>query len=581
MGEARTRTTTLAYTQAYALPTPDSPRELAIEDGKLWVSYYDNVNPGGQAAIGSFDLTTAGSGFTPQALPGTYYYAPKLAVDPAPGGTTLVAEYTGISPWDAVGVYDVATTPPTAYLEGSSLASCPENSDIAVLPGGGEFVVAGCADVVSGDPPVPSGLQVISTTTLHQVANWYSSYGTPGMVTVAPNGLVAVGGGSLSGADVRVFQQGATTPVNAYTLEAETPPGSGQYFSLAARGLAFASDGSMLAGVAEDQSTTPDTFTVHGLANPAVTASSLSLAGPSSVVLGKSVTLTGTLAYTVGSPATKTTVKIVRSQAGSTATKVFTVATGAGGAFTLTDTPGALGTYTYTASYAGDATHQPATATRTVNVLRYPVTLTLAVSAGTVNYHAPVTVTAHLGTTYNGRTLSIYAQRAGSSTKTLLKTGRVVNGQLSVSYVPSYATTFSAVFPGDAKYQPKTVTHQVLVRVSVGQSVTGYYTSAQYGGTLYRVFHHTATLKDTVTVAPNKNGECTHLELDVYFQGQWQTEGTSSCGTLGSASKILWNVSLSQAAGYHYRIRTDFTHRSSDTTNVNNDSSWFYFAVTT
>ena len=80
----------------------------------------------------------------------------------------------------------------------------------------------------------------------------------------------------------------------------------------------------------------------------------MSLGGTTSAALGKPVTLTGRLAYTVGSPAAGTTVTIIRSLAGSSATKTVTVRTAAGGAFKLTDIPGAAGTYTYTASYAGD-----------------------------------------------------------------------------------------------------------------------------------------------------------------------------------------------------------------------------------
>jgi hypothetical protein len=446
-----------------------------------------------------------------------------------------------------------------------------------VLPGGSEFVVAGCADVTSGDPPVPPGLQVFSTTSVKQVATWYAGTGTPGTVSVAPNGLVAgvFGGGSP---DVYVFEPGATEPQNAYTLA------NGTYLELPLHSLAWASDNSVLAAVSEDWYTSPPsqpnpTFTVTDLNDPGVTAASLSLSGTSSAVLGKTVTITGKLAYTVGSPATNTEVTITRTLAGSTATKTFTVATGTGGSFKLTDTPTALGTYTYTASYAGDTSHQPATTTRTVNILRYPVTLTLTESPGTANYHQQVTLTAHLGKTYTNRTVSIYAQPYGSTASKLIKSGRVNSaGNLSVTYVPTYDTLFSAVFSGDAKYAPETAHARLGVRVSVTQADAGWYTSTTYGGVLYRVYHQGTLLKLTTAVAPNKHGECVALEIAVYAQGAWQSLGTGSCGTLDSASKTAGEVNLSGTAGYRFRLRVDFVHN--DKTNLAGDSSWFYFSVT-
>jgi hypothetical protein len=345
-------TTTLKVTKTYPLPAAYSPQELAVEDGKLWVSYYSQAT-GVTAGIGDIDLTAANPVFTPGTLPGDYTYAPKLVADPL-GHGTLVAEYTGISPSDGVGVYDVATTPPTTYLQPTQLASCPENSDIAVLPGGSEFVVAGCLDSFNEGADTDPGLQVFSTRTLKHVATWSGGYGTPRSVSVAANGLVAVGSAANSGPDLYTFKPGATTPRDTYTLETELPPGSSEYFSLVDGGLAFAPAGSVLTAVTEGLTQTGQAFILYILPSPGVSGATLSLGGSTSAGLGKAVTLTGRLAYTVGSPAAGTKVKIVRSPAGSSAAKTVTVRTAAGGAFKLTDIPGAAGTYTYTASYAGE-----------------------------------------------------------------------------------------------------------------------------------------------------------------------------------------------------------------------------------
>jgi 5-hydroxyisourate hydrolase-like protein (transthyretin family) len=569
-------TTTFKVTKTYRLPVAYSPQELAVEDGKLWVSYYASV-PGITAGIGDIDLTAANPVFSPGTLSGDYYYAPKLVADPL-GHGTLVAEYTGISPWDGVGVYDVATTPPTTYLQGTQLASCPENSDIAVLPGGSEFVVAGCSDSFNEGTDTDPGLQVFSTSTLQHVATWYGGYGTPRSVSVAANGLVAVGNAANTGPDLYTFKPGATTPQDTYSLQTELPPGSSEFFTLVDGGLAFAPDGSVLTAVTGGLTQTGQAFILYILPSPGVSGTTLSLGGTTSAALGKTVSLTGRLAYTVGSPAAGTKVAIVRSLAGSSATKMVTVSTAAGGAFRLTDIPAAAGAYTYTARYAGNSTHEAVTTVRTVSILRDPVTLTLEESRGTAGYHQPVTLTAHLGATYANRDVSIYAQPYGTTTRRLIKSGRVsASGNLSVGYAPATDTTFSAVFAGDARYAPKTVTTHVGVRAAVSQSDRGWYSSASYGGVLYRVFHQGGSLNATAMVAPNKKGECVAFQLEQHRQGQWVSK-TGPCLSLNGSSEAAWQLRLSGKAGDRFRLRVNFVH--TDKANLASDSSWYYFAVT-
>ena len=123
-----------------------------------------------------------------------------------------------------------------------------------------------------------------------------------------------------------------------------------------------------------------------------------------------------------------------------------------GKAVTLTYTAGSPAA-AYTASYAGNSMHEAVTTARTVSILRAPVTLTLKESLGIAGYHQPVTLTARLGATYANRDVSIYAQPYGTTTRRLIKSGRVsASGNLSVRYAPATDTTFSAVFAGDARY---------------------------------------------------------------------------------------------------------------------------------
>ena len=313
---------------------------------------------------------------------------------------------------------------------------------------------------------------------------------------------------------------------------------------------------------------------------PTQASATLTLTAPKSVAILKSVTLTGNLTISGGTAVPGgTTLTVARAGPdGTTTLPPVTVPTT--GAYSLTDKPPAYGTYTYTASYAGTAAISSATAKYSVTVTRLATTLSLASSASAVSYQAKVTITAHLGVTYTGRQVSIYAQSAGSTSKQLLKTGTVSSaGDLSVTYSPSYSTTFSVTFPGDARYAPRTATRAVVVSARVTQAISGYYASETYNGTLYRVYHHTATLADTVTVTPNKHGECALFDVQVYFQGTWSDDVTTGCGTLSSSSHVYGRFSLATAAGARYRIRAVYHPSSGDVTNGSGASAWLYFRV--
>jgi len=117
-----------------------------------------------------------------------------------------------------------------------------------------------------------------------------------------------------------------------------------------------------------------------------------------------------------------------------------------------------------------------------VVITRVPTPLKVAVSAGTVNYSAAVVVTANLAKPLAGQIVSVYAQSFGSKSRHLVRIGLAgSSGQLSVRYVPSYSTTFTVDFSGDADYQPATAKVTVDVRAGVAQSLSGYAASTYIG----------------------------------------------------------------------------------------------------
>jgi hypothetical protein len=640
----------------YPLGNGDVPGSLAFQGGKLWVSYTDSS---GGAGIGSFDPTS--DTFT-AAPADDWTTAPDLAADPQAGGTTLVAVQPGSAA--AAATYTTANgtlTPLAAQTTPSALGQCSGETQLAVAPGGADFIVA-CGS--SG------GVQEYSTQDLS--APQSSSYGTvgsdPAGAAIDADGTVAAGSssgiyvyGSGSGGTLEnVFHLGSSASLAAGGLGWESTPNGSQLVAVADSGGSYslkvfsqptltrsilaltapstATVGSQVTlngsltlstGVALPSNATvaitrtaPDgtstslsaqpvsdgsftltdvlpatagtyTYTASYSGDPSVAAAStataqvtadlntttLSLSGPSSVSIGKSVTLTGSLPPVGGAtiPA-GTTVTVTRTGPGSTGSKSFTVTPASTGGFTLTDTPTVTGAYTYTAKYAGDATIAAATASHAVTVSPLAASLSITTGAMAFNYGTTIHVVAHLGATYTNRTVSIYEQWDGYRSKTLLKTGRVSSsGELTVSYIASHSTTFSAVFTGDAHYAAKTIGHDVGIWARTTLSMAGYYGSKNIGGTTYRVYHQSNYLYVTVAVGPNKPGECARIEVQEHYSNAWRANELTACAALDGSSRLYGYLTVNNGdPGYEYRVRADYVRSSSDPSNLSSDSGWQY-----
>jgi hypothetical protein len=453
-------TSTLKETASYSIGNTNTPHDVAVQSGKVWVSY-DTGTPS-MAAIGDIDLTTNTPAFETQAAMGGWYSAPELAADPHDTGV-LVAAQPGISPASA-GTYDTSAEPATVRAPITSLSNnCDNQRDLAVVPGGSQFILA-CG--------APYAHFRYSTADLSQQGS-YASTNYPASVAIDARGDVAAGtANNPYAADLYIYHQNGDKALNTYNLAS-----SSTSITLMPRGLAWAADGSRLFAVINDFSA--NTYSLRVIDGPTLIQPRLSLA---------------------------------------TGSKTF-------------------------------------------------------------SYNSAVHVTAHLGKTATNRTVSIYAQRLGGTTRKLLKTGRVnSSGNLTVSYKAPYSTTFTVAFSGDGKYAPATATSTVYVRAAVSESLTGYYSSEQVGGVTYWLFHRHSVMHVHVHVRPNKDGQCVKFELQIHYQGAWHGKITR-CAALDSSSRINLNVNLGRAGlGYHYRIRADYV-RSKDTSNLSNDSAWQFFIV--
>jgi len=550
-------TSTLTQTASYPIGSSNTPQDVAEQSGKVWVSY-DTGTPG-SATIGDIDVSSATPSFNTQANMGGWSSAPELAADPQNTGV-LVAAAPGQSP-SAAASYDTTVDPVTVRASGS-MGNCENQRDLAVVPGGAQFILA-CG--------FPYAHFRYSAADLSQQGS-YASTNYPDAIAIDTNGDVFAGSDALYAASLYVYKQNGDTALNTFVLD------GGVAVDLAPRGVAVTTDGSVLFAVFNLPATTE--FHLQVFDKPTLVQPVVKLAGPKTAYVTKSLTMNGSISVPSGSkPPAGTVITINRTIRGGT-TKTFTVKTAAGGAFTVTDKPPAAGKYTYAASYAGSSTIAPGTGSHTVSVVRLPVSLTVSASPRNSTYERTVHVTAHLGRTASSRTVSIYTQSFGSSGRKLLKRGPVnARGILTVSYQAAHSATISVVYSGDAQYSPRTVKRAIYVRARVTESLSGYYGSTHIAGQTYRLYHHNQVVRDVASVSPNKARQCVTFKVQQHYRGAWRTILITGCATANSHSKALARFDVRHAArGYHYRIRANYV-RGTDKSNLNNSSGWVYLIV--
>lgn len=531
----------------YPLAATDVPYEVAVQSGKVWVTYRSG---GVGGAIGAINLAAAtpDAAFEPDATTAGWYSPPDIAVDPADSGV-LVGLQPGISDTEGV-AFNTTTDPATITAQGSvdGFSNCPFESGVAVQAGGKDFI-ADCG----------SGL-VFSTTA--------ANFDTPVSTYPVPTTAMAT-----SATGTAAFGGNGTTNLYVYTSSGK----QANKLTLGAQvlGLAFSADGTRLYAVSSNTNTT---FALTDVQQPTLPQPALTLSIPATSPITQSVTLAGKLTLPggkllpAGTPLTITRTGVSKAS--------FTAKTAANGTFAVADhsAGAALGAYAYTLSYAGSATVAPTTAIHTLTVVKFSPGLTLNLGATTVNYGTTTVVTAHLAKAYSNHAVLIYAQMAGHA-KQLIGHGNVnSSGNFAVRYRSPYNVTYSAAYAGDARVAAATVSHGVRVRAEVLESISGY--NGTSGS--YRLYTGSETLTAHVSVAPNKHGQCGRLEIDQYYQGAWVQIGLSQCFGLSSSSTLLVGVQLSGLAntsGVKFRIRADYVASSAEKLNLGNDSGWQYFMV--
>jgi hypothetical protein len=262
--------------------------------------------------------------------------------------------------------------------------------------------------------------------------------------------------------------------------------------------------------------------------------------------------------------------------------KVGTVTTDAKGGFTFTDTPQVGGLVTYRSAYVTGGTDLNLTRQQfdtPVMVNRATTPLSVAVDKSSYAYDGTVKATAHLGTTYNGRAVTLEERPAGGSVK-VLRTGTVDSkGNLSVSFASPVSATVYAVFPGDYRYAPRTVSVIARVQARVSEKESADHGSVRIGSTAYRVYRPGTQPSLTATVAPGKAGECgITFQWQHWYGGAWHNGPTSACVKANSASAAT-HAYAGLLKGGQYRVRAVWNLITTDTRNLTTDGAWVYLTI--
>jgi len=553
-------TASLTQTTSYPLPAGDTPQDVAVQSGKLWVSY--GTGDYGDAAIGDFDLSADSPVLETQAAMSGWYSAPILAADPTGTGNVLVAALENVLDPTVVS-YDTSADPAVVRAHGTP-SGCTGNEydyaiDVAVVAGGAKLILA-C------DWPDSEQVYAYSTSDLSTESPVYLTVGTPNAVAIASStGLVAAGGANVP--QVADVYTAGGTETNQYKA-------AGIGGALEDRGLGLNAAGTELFAVTGYWSDGTLEYSLNAYPDPALTPTTVTLAKPASTTVGKPVTITGSAAIGNNVPGTINSIAITRTGAGQPGTTVHP--TVRAGEFTWVDYPPGGGTYTYTATYAGSATTAASSASVTVTVAKAAPTLSLTVTPSTAGYGSAVKFNAVVDTTGSPvSNLTVYAQQVGGA-KTRVA-GFTGSGRWNLTGTEHFdrTTTVYAVYSGNAANAAATVTKTVYVGAKVTASIGGYY-GTKSG---YRLYHHTARLRLTAAVAPAKKGECVEFQVQKYVKRAWQNVRTTGCVTLNAKSQAGDALSLgSYARGVPYRVRADYL-RGKDTSNLDADSGFLSFMV--
>jgi hypothetical protein len=283
---------------------------------------------------------------------------------------------------------------------------------------------------------------------------------------------------------------------------------------------------------------------------------SLSLvASASKVTTGSSVTLSGTLSNPDGGCAlTSGTVTIHQRDPNDVESVVDTASLDGDFGFSIDVQPAGVGSYTYWATWVGDATHDAATSAERDVAVGDPTSLSLTVSASTVVYGHAVTLRSTLTGSTGSPTISFYRIVDGVKTKVhdAVADG---DGFATLTITPSRNASYQARFVGSAGLLPSSSpTREVDVRVVVVGSMVRY-DAFKDGVAIYdccKAYYR-------FLVKPKHPGGIVRVSVQYLAGGRWHALpseiDTFKLGPDGTDQIFLH---VAGGRGYRFRVRSHF-----------------------
>jgi hypothetical protein len=298
--------------------------------------------------------------------------------------------------------------------------------------------------------------------------------------------------------------------------------------------------------------------------------STFSASAPAEAQIGQSYTVSGVLSSD-GAGVGGATVSVKRTSSAGSQTQ--DVITDPQGNYSLNDSSAVGGSVTYTATFAGDATHDAATAFTTVKVAFKTPVLSITTNKRSYAYGTTALVTIHLGPTHTLRTVWLYAFRAGISS---LQPGKAIahlrvnaKGLVEVKYAMTHLTTFTARFDGDDIYGQRNVAVNRQTSSKLIITMHGY--SAKRGST-YVYGQVNPTL--TTLVLPRRSGYCVQLPSQVRRSGTGWFAGPSLGCDATDLQSIAYAIYRGHSRGEIVRVRASI---DVSTFAGSGASAWVYF----
>ena len=245
-------------------------------------------------------------------------------------------------------------------------------------------------------------------------------------------------------------------------------------------------------------------------------------------------------------------VTVTRTDPSVTGAALPLTTTGSDGSYTVTDPmPAVRGTVTY-AVHAAMATLSGDGSASTY-VHRIPTTLTIEPGRTIKLFGRSVRVTAHLGTTFTNRAVTITARRYDGITRTI-SSGDVdaTTGNRSATYIMRMRTRFTARFAGDDKYAPAAAYAVVRARAVLTERLRGYYASANG----YRIYHPGDSPELDARLWPHLHRVCLYFRAQYHSGGRWHNASLSPCVRTDAEARAA--ALLNNALSLPYRLRTEW-----------------------